>query len=246
MNLKALWQSKNSRIALIVGAGLLVAVAAFVTAGAVDGEPGWVPAPLAGILGTAQVADGSLDGAATGKAQAPGAATPVSSGGATSGDDGSASGDSTGTGAGGSTTGESGTAPGTGASTQPTTTPPAGETPGEPAAKTMSLRILLWNDTSAKPVKSLSVAVGATTWSPADASVKSAVGSLAGLAFDTKLTLVVMPDGASGKRIEVPITFTPDMISNSEGDAVHVEIKDATVRVLGTPVDNFDVTQDRF
>jgi hypothetical protein len=36
------------------------------------------------------------------------------------------------------------------------------------------------------------------------------------------------------------------MVSDSAGDAVHVEIKDGTVRVLGTPVDNFDVTLDRF
>lgn len=246
MNLKGLWQSKNSRIALIVGAGLLVAVAAFVTFGAVDGEPGWVPAPLAGVFGSAEVADGSLDGTGVGKAQAPGAATPVSNGGAASDTDDAAADGAPAPGTDGSTDGDSGTTPGTGASTQPSTTVPAEETPGEPAAKTMTLRILYWNDTSAKPAKGLRVAVGDVVWSPADAGVESAVGSLAGLPFDTKLTLVVMPDGTDGTKLEVPIILTADMISNSEGDAVHVEIKDATVRVLGTPVDNFDVTQDRF
>lgn len=233
MNFKTLWAGKRTRIALIAGAGLLVAVAAFVIAGAADDTPGWVPAPFSGARETANSNGESLDGTSTAKASAPNV-KPVSNGNAPSASD---------------TNDDSPTDPNTSTDTTGVTpaNPPATNPPSEkPAAKTMTVRILYWNDTESKPAASLIVSIGDAKWSPADKDAKSAVGSLAGLPFNQSLKIVVMPDGVGGKRIEVPVKFTTDMIANTAGDAIHVEVKDGTVRVLGTPVDNFDVTLDRF
>lgn len=233
MNFKTLWAGKRSRIALIAGAGLLVAVAAFVIAGAADDTPGWVPAPFSGGSESANSDSDALDGTSGSKASAPDA-KPVSNGAA------KPSGD-TDTDSSPDTNSSNTTSDGTPVD-PPVTDPPS----DKPAAKTMTVRILYWNDTESKPASALVVSIGDVKWSPADKEAESAVGSLAGLPFNQSLKIVVMPDGVGGKRIEVPVKFTTDMIADTAGDAIHVEVKDGTVRVLGTPVDNFDVTLDRF
>ncbi|MHB9004044.1 MAG: hypothetical protein ACYC6C_08255 [Coriobacteriia bacterium] len=230
MNFKTLWEGKRTRIALIAGAGLLVAGAAFVIVGAVDDTPGWVPAPFAGGSQTASTDGDSLDGTSGTKESAT-SAKPVSNNNANTGTDATDAGTDTSTGA-----DAPGTSPGT----------PGTEAPSdEPAAKQMTARILYWNDTENRPA-SVVVSIGEAKWSPADSEARSAEGKLGELPFDKALKIVVMSDGPAGKRIEVPVRFTADMIADSTGDAIHVEVKDGTVRVLGTPVDNFDVTFDRF
>lgn len=231
MNFKTLWESKRSRIALVAGAGLVIAGVAFVIAGAADDTPGWVPAPFAGESQTASTDGDRLDGTSGNKESAANA-KPVSNNKATTGTDANDSGTDT-----PSDADTSDASPGT---------PPNTETPSnEPASKKMTVRILYWNDTENEPA-SVVVSIGTASWKPTDATAESAEGKLADLAFGQPLKIVVQPDGPAGKRIEVPVRFTPDMISDSTGDAIHVEVKDDTVRVLGTPVDNFDVTLDRF
>ncbi|MDA3936097.1 MAG: hypothetical protein PF636_04420, partial [Actinomycetota bacterium] len=107
------------------------------------------------------------------------------------------------------------------------------------------LRILWWNDTSSKSPAGAMISIGDSVWAP-DPDADSARGLLADVLVDDTLTLVVLPDGESGARIEVPILITSDMDPTSDIDAIHVEVSDSSVRVLGNAVDNFDVTFDRF
>lgn len=130
----------------------------------------------------------------------------------------------------------------TASSTTPKT-PPA--PPTGASAKTMTVRVRFWNDTIAKRPNGIRILVGTATYSP-DASAKSTTGSLRDLRVSVPLELVVLPDGPGGKRITVPFTLTPQMLADSDQDAIHIEVTDTTVRVLGNAVQNFDVTLPRF
>lgn len=106
------------------------------------------------------------------------------------------------------------------------------------------VRIMWWNDTESKPLTSVTVSIGSATWSP-DPTAESAVGAVS-VPVDRAATLIIRPDGAGGRSIEVPILFQRMMVSESEQDAIVVEVSDKKVRVLGNPVENVDQSFDRF
>ena len=107
------------------------------------------------------------------------------------------------------------------------------------------LRVIWWNDTVDTASTGAHVSMGYAVWDP-DTDADSVRGLLKDVEVGQIVMLVVFPDGPDGIRIEVPLLLTPDMNPASDEDAVHVEVSDASVRVLGNPVDNFDVTFDRF
>jgi len=143
-----------------------------------------------------------------------------------------------------------GAAPGTPApgNATPGNATPGNATPAKPgtvpgatpvAASGMKVRIVFWNDTSAKAPTGCEVVLGTYSYKP-NTSGKTAVGSLGPAPFFKKVELVVYPTGRGGKRFAVPLTLTPDMKPNSEQDAIHIAVSDSRVRVLGNAVFNFD------
>lgn len=142
-----------------------------------------------------------------------------------------------GTGSGGSGTSGSGSgSKGTGSSsTKPGSTTPA---PG------MKVKVLWWNDTSAKAPKNWEIVYGSSVIKPSGGSKGS--GSVGPAAYGKAGELVIYPDGPTGKKIVVPFAVTADMQPDSEADAIHVSVSDSSVRVLGNPVFNVDQTYPRF
>lgn len=223
MNLSEMWTNRSVRIATTAVAVIAMGLGLWSVLAASGSAPAWLP-PFPGMSSQASldstgatVPDGTSEMAA-----AP--LTPAKSTGTDSD----------------TTTGEPADDP-VSPTTPSDTKDPAVAKPGE----SMTLRILLWNDTESKAPKNLEVAVGSITWTPADPTVPNQSGDLAGVAVGKDLQLEVYPDGRTGKKIVVTIRLTPEMRSGSDADAVHVEVRDDQVRVLGTPVDNFDVTAKR-
>ena len=108
------------------------------------------------------------------------------------------------------------------------------------AASGMNVRIIFWNDTTAKARPTGCEIVSGTSSYKPNTAVKFSRGSIGLAPFRKKLELTVYPTGRSGKKFVVPFTVTPDMLPNSEQDAIHVAVSDSSVRVLGNAVFNFD------
>ena len=224
MNLSEMQNNKLAKVAVVIAAILLLVFGLWAALDASDNSPEWLPSfPGSADSGTSQAGDVDLDGT---PAKAVATATPAANGTAGSADDDGA---------------DPSSPPPTPGSDDPNDDNGTSTQPGA----TMSLMVLLWNDTQSKAPGDLEVAVGAVKWVPSDSSLANQAGSLKGLAVGQKLQLEVYPDGRSGNKILVPILLTKDMRSGSEADAVHVEVKDGSVRVLGTPVENFDVSVER-
>ena len=133
-----------------------------------------------------------------------------------------------------------GTKRSTGANAATTSNKPAqGTTPA--ATSGLLVRIIFWNDTTAKARTSAVVVFGTSSFKP-NTSAKFSRGIIGPAPFKKKLELAVYPNGLGGKKIVVPFTVTPDMLPNSEQDAIHVAVSDSSVRVLGNAVFNFDQT----
>jgi hypothetical protein len=135
-----------------------------------------------------------------------------------------------------------------------TTTKPAGSggssaTPGNGSTSTVPVRIrvrvIWWNDTVKKKPTGCEIILGSSAFKP-DISEKKVVGAVGPAETNKPLELVVYPDGRGGKKVVVPIQLTNEMQPDSERDAIHVAVSDTEVRVLGSPVDNFDRTFPRF
>lgn len=118
-------------------------------------------------------------------------------------------------------------------------------TGGTTASKGFYLRLYWWNDTSAKPTADVVIEVGGKRFSP-NATVRSQVGKIGPLKVGTKLQGYVYPDGIGGTKIPVSLTITSSMLSDAERDAMHVELSDAKVKILGNPVENFELLKDRY
>ncbi|MDP2233033.1 MAG: hypothetical protein Q8K89_05310 [Actinomycetota bacterium] len=220
MNLSEMWKSRSVRIVTTVVAVVAIGLGLWSVLAASGSAPAWLP-PFPGATTQASSDSSGTPGPDGTSDMAAAPLTPAKSTATNPG----------------ATTGDPIADPAT-----PTDTKnPAVAKPGE----TMTLRILLWNDTEGKAPKNLEVAVGAVKWIPADPTVPNQSGDLAGLAVGKDLQLEVYPDGRTGKKLLVTIRLTPEMRSGSDADAVHVEVRDDSVRVLGTPVDNFDVTAKR-
>jgi len=227
MNYRELWNNPAVKVATVILGVALLGLGVWSALDASGNSPEWLPA-FPGTVASDAVSDDATSSPDGTPDKAVTTVTPV------------ANGDKTETGSKTEDPAKEPSTPGGGTTDEEPVTPPA--TPGV----TMDLRILLWNDTDAKAPKNLEVAVGSVKWVLADNSVPSVTGELAALAVGKKLSLEVYPDGRSGKKIVVPILLSKDMRSGSEADAVHVEIKDDRVRVLGTPVENFDTSVERF
>lgn len=109
--------------------------------------------------------------------------------------------------------------------------------PKTPATDGKTIRILWWNDTVDKPVASPEIVFGGKSYRPK--AGKSDVGAIGPAKPGDQLTFSVYPDGRSGKSVPVRFEVTAEMLSNSDIDAIHVEVSDAQVRVLGNPIPNF-------
>lgn len=149
-----------------------------------------------------------------------------------------AAGGTGGTGSGGTASGGTGSG-GSGG----TRAPSGGGTPGggsggststDPNAKTV--RILWWNDTDAKAPVAPEVVFGSSSYKPK--AGKSDVGSVGPAKIGQTLTLTIYPDGRSGAAIKATFELTKDMSSNSDVDAIHIEVSDSQVRVLGNAIPN--------
>jgi len=225
MDLNEMRDNKWIVAATIVVAAIAVLLGLWAVLDASDSAPSWLPA----FPGTAESSDTQDSSTATADGTADKAvatATPTANG------SNSASGDQ----------GTSSDNPAPAIDSGDSGDDNPGTTQAEP---TMTLMILFWNDTESKDPKGFEVAVGTAKWVPADPTLRNQTGEIKGVVIGKKLQLEVYPDGRSGKKIIVPIELAKDMRSGSEADAVHVEVKDGTVRVLGTPVENFDVTAER-
>ncbi len=108
---------------------------------------------------------------------------------------------------------------------------------------TKMIRINWWNDTRAKPPKNPVVEFAGKMVKPK--AGKSDVLRIGPCPVGKDLKLVVMPDGPGGKRLVATFRVTRSMIADSEQDAIHVEVRDDSVRVLGNPVLNFEQTLAR-
>ncbi len=226
MNLTELWNNKTVKVLAVAIAVIAVAVGVWSVLDASGNSPSWLPAFPGAAKGLSAEATSSVkpDGTAD---KAVATVTP------TANNDGS---------------GEK--AP-SGDTNTTTPTDPKDDTSADPVkpavpGQSMDLRVLLWNDTDTKAPDGLEVAIGSIKWTPADPTLKSQAGELGAVAIGKVLDLEVYPDGRQGKKITVKIKLTADMRSGSEADAVHVEVRDSQVRVLGTPVENFDVSVERF
>lgn len=226
MNLTELWKNKAVKVVTIAIAVIAVAVGVWSVLDASGDSPAWLPAFPGTEKGLSAEASSGVkpDGTAD---KAVATITPAAN-----------------------VDGSGDKAP----SSNPDTTKPTdskGDTPADPVkpavpGQSMDLKILLWNDTDTKAPDGLEIAIGSVKWAPADPTLKSQSGELGAVAIGKVLDLEVYPDGRRGKKITVKIKLTAEMRSGSEADAVHVEVRDTQVRVLGTPVENFDVTVDRF
>lgn len=177
---------------------------------------------------------GSSGGASEGSASVDTSADARSTvgGGSKSSTGSSGSGSSTSGKSGSSTSGQSNTGAGAGSGSAS-------------ATGTMKVRVLWWNDTEKKQADGFTVILGSTKV-VADVSQKSGSGMLGPVAIGPVMNLAVYPDGMGGKKIVVPVTMNANMVGGSEQDAIHVEVSDTKVRVLGNPVEGFDVSFDRF
>lgn len=221
MNLSELWKNPAVKVATVVVAVALLGLGVWSALDASGNSPAWLPA-FPGSAGPAEISSEATSSPDGTPEKAVTTATPVANEDKPKAEDPAKD--------------PAKPAPGT------------DDEPETPAATgtTMDLKILLWNDTDSKAPKNLEVVVGEVKWVLTDNATPSVAGELAGLPVGKKLDLVVYPDGRSGNKIIVPIMLTKDMRSGSEADAVHVEVKDDRVRVLGTPVENFDTSVERF
>lgn len=113
---------------------------------------------------------------------------------------------------------------------------------GDGAAKTGTVIVKFWDDTSSRYKGGATIKLGDAVWSP-DAG-ESDTSKMGPVELGTTVTLYVYPDGQDGAEIAVPIVVTTAM-SGRDADAVHVELRDTEVRVLGNPVVNFEVLESR-
>lgn len=180
--------------------------------------------PSASSAATKSASGGASE--TTGSPKKPSATSSASGGSKPGGQSGtSAGGSSSGGSSGGNTSG--GGSSGDAGATDPKTPETAGKT----------IRILWWNDTVDKPVASPEIVFGGKSYRPK--AGKSDVGSIGPAKPGAELSFSVYPEGRSGKSVSVRFEVTDEMLSNSDIDAIHVEVSDAQVRVLGNPIPNF-------
>lgn len=113
----------------------------------------------------------------------------------------------------------------------------------QPGAAAKLIRIKWWNDTQAVPPKNPVIEFGGKRVRPK--AGKSDTLAIGPCPVGRDLTFAIYPDGTAGKRIVATFRVEARMIADSEQDAIHVEVRDDRVRVLGNPIPNFERTFER-
>lgn len=108
--------------------------------------------------------------------------------------------------------------------------------------KTGYIIIKYWNDTVSRE-PNLVVVAGNASWRPRK-GVASEQGKLGPVPIGRTIDLLVYPDGTNGTSVVVPVLLTERMSSN-ELDAIHIEVRDSRVRILGNPVEQADIVVAR-
>lgn len=111
--------------------------------------------------------------------------------------------------------------------------------------KTVLVKVNFWNDTKNRKPSGASISVGSVSPWKLDATKTRSSKVIGPLPVATDLQLVICPDGPMGKRIAVTIRIDKNAKSNSDQDAIHVEIRDTSVRVIGNAVPNLDASFQR-
>lgn len=183
---------------------------------------------------TTEKAEGTVaEGSGTSGGSSASAGGSAASGQKASDGAGSAQGSSGSTGGSGSTSGKTGTSGGSGS---------GGSGVSSSASKGLTIKIMWWNDTVNRAPKNAEIVFAGRSYKPA--AGKSDQGSIGPCPIGKQLELVVYPDGRGtaahpGTKLIAKFTVNAQMVANSETDAIHVELKDTGLRVLGNPVNNF-------
>lgn len=111
----------------------------------------------------------------------------------------------------------------------------------DPKDGTGTVVVKFWNDSSSKS-NDLEVRIGDAEWAPGRGT--SNATKLGPIPLSKTVDLTVYPEGEDGGSFIVPIVVTAAM-SGLDRDAIHVELRDAEVRVLGNPVVGFEVIEPR-
>ena len=193
---------------------------------------------LAGCASKNAGTDLGLEGAkSAGTASGAGAVTGVASGGATSVANPKAtdSSNDVAAGSGSSGTGTSGSSKTGGTSSGGSGS--GGSSGTQSSAAGTRIKILWWNDTVNRAPSNAEIVFAGKSYKPA--AGKSDSGSIGPCPLGKPLQLVIYPDGRRGAKLIAKFTVDSQMVANSETDAIHVEVRDTGVRVLGNPVSNF-------
>ena len=114
------------------------------------------------------------------------------------------------------------------------------------ADEPFTLRVMWWNDTVSRAPEGFRIELAGGFWEPSEHGSEHEVGRVEGVPAAGAVDLVVFPDGEEGARIVVPVQLDGAMVSDSEEDAIHIEVTDEQVRIVGTPLLDFDVVESRF
>lgn len=109
------------------------------------------------------------------------------------------------------------------------------------AQSTFYVRVSWWDDTEDRSAKNCVVAWGESgSWSP-QGSQRAQTARIGPFPVGRTSKLTVYPDGKGHRADVILLDIKSSMVSDSERDGIHIEVRDDVVRVLGNPVFNFEV-----
>lgn len=110
---------------------------------------------------------------------------------------------------------------------------------------TFYITVSWWDDTEEHSAKNGVVTWGESgSWSP-DVARRSQTARIGPFPVGRTSKLTVYPDGRAHGADVVLLAIKSSMVSGSERDGIHIEVRDDAVRVLGNPVFNFEVVFPR-
>lgn len=109
----------------------------------------------------------------------------------------------------------------------------------KPAGSSVYLKVFWWNDTERRRPEQTIVSWTGGTWRP-NPDKKSEVTTIGPFPVGQTLKLTVYPDGTDGTARVVTFVVRKTLISASARDAIHIELRDEALRVLGNAVANFE------
>lgn len=130
----------------------------------------------------------------------------------------------------------------------PTPTTGAGVSSAGASGKTQGtfyVKVSWWDDTEARSAKNCVVTWGESgSWSPEGPS-RAQTARIGPFPVGRTSKFTVYPDGRGHRADVVKLDIKSSMVSGSERDGIHIEVRDDAVRVLGNPVFNFEVVFPR-